>query len=311
MRVLDALLLVFCLGSVAVAQTAADRQPSSPAAEAATGQTTAPATAGGAQTITVGADAHEVRAQLEDLLRRYPPELGRILKMDPTMLSNQQYLSQYPPVQQFLTVHPEIARNPAFYLDFVRQSYDYTRPTDPRSRALDIWNTTIESISVFLVVVFIASMIAWLVKTVLAHRRWLRASRVQTEMHNKLLDRFAGTNELLAYVQSPAGRRFLEAAPIPVDASADRPVSAPLSRILWSVQAGIVLVIGGFGLQFVSANVIEEVAQGLWTLGVLATAFGLGFIAAGAFSFVMSRRLGLFDALAPPRPGERSDSPIV
>ena len=67
-------------------------------------------------------------------------------------------------------------------------------------------------------------------------------------MHNKLLERFAGTNELLAYVQSSPGRRFLEAAPNPCGGrSRGPPIGAPLSRILWSVQAGIVLVVGGFG----------------------------------------------------------------
>jgi hypothetical protein len=143
---------------------------------------------------------------------------------------------------------------------------------------------------------------------VLNHRRWLRLSKIQNEVHNKLLDRFAGTNELMSYVQSPAGRRFLEAAPIPLDDATDKPISAPLSRILWSVQAGIVLVIGGLGFQYVSRRAMEEVSEGLWTMGVLATAFGLGFIAAGAFSFVMSKRLGLFDTSA--RRAARGDAPV-
>jgi hypothetical protein len=300
MRVLNALVLAVCFGSVAFAQSSPVRQPAAP-----------PATPPPAPTMQVPAletDAREVREQFEILLSRYPPEVGRILKMDPTMLNNEGYLAQYPAVQQFIAAHPEIIRNPGFYLEFVRQSFDYTRPTDPRSRALDIWDSTIESVGVFIILVFVSSMIAWLVKTVLNHRRWLRTSKVQTEVHNKLLDRFAGTNELLSYVQTPAGRRFLEAAPIPVEAQTDRPVAAPLNRILWSVQAGIVLVIGGFGFQYVSGQVIEEVAQGMWTVGVLASAFGLGFIVAGAFSYIMSRRLGLLEPPAAPWRDERSDS---
>ncbi|HUE88714.1 MAG TPA: hypothetical protein VMO26_21770 [Vicinamibacterales bacterium] len=261
--------------------------------------------------LALETDARQVREQLREILNKYPPEVGRILKMDPTMLSNQPYLEQYPAVQQFLAAHPEIARNPGFYLEFVRQSFDYTVPTDPRLRSIDIWSDFLEGTAVFVVIVFISSMVAWLVRTLLHHRRWLRTSRIQTEVHNKLLDRFASTNELLTYVQSSAGRRFLEAAPIPVEAATDRPIAAPLNRILWSVQAGIILVIGGFGFQYVSGRVIEEVAQGMWTLGVLATAFGLGFIAAGAFSFVMSRRLGLLDPPAPLRDAEHGDSPVV
>lgn len=302
MRVLHGLLVAICFSSVAMAQGPPASQPADAGQSPAQPVRSVPA---------LETDAREVRSQFEQLLRKYPPELGRILKMDPTMLANQQYLVQYPAVQQFLAAHPEIIRNPSFYLQFVQLYSDFTQPTDPRSRALEIWNDTLEMLGVFFTVVFISSMIAWLVKTLLRHRQWLRTSKVQTDVHNKLLERFAGTNELLAYVQSPAGRRFLEATPIPVESSSDRPISAPLSRILWSVQAGIVLVIGGFGFQYVSGRVIEEVAQGMWTIGVLSSAFGLGFIAAGAFSFVMSRRLGLFEPPPSVRGGEGGDSPAI
>jgi hypothetical protein len=296
MRVLTTVLFAAAIGTGVLAQGV-------PAPDASQPPRPAP--------VAVETDARQVREQWREILSRYPPEVGRILKMDPTMLSNQPYLAQYPAIQQFLAAHPEIARNPTFYLEFVRQSSDFTVPTDPESRAIAMWSDILEGISVFAVVVFISGMVAWLIKTMLNHRRWLRTARVQTEVHNKLLDRFAGTNELLTYIQTPAGRRFLEAAPIPVEAATDRPIGAPLSRILWSVQAGIVLVVGGFGFQYVSGSVVPEVGQGLWTMGVLGTAFGIGFIIAGAFSYVMSRRLGLLDPPAPLRDPERGDSAVV
>lgn len=293
MRVLFALMLAVACGTGAFAQ----QPPATPAP--------VPAAAG------VGfEDARQVREQFETLLMKYPPEVGRILKMDPTMLTNEVYLRQYPGIQQFLTAHPEIARNPSFYLEFVRLTSDFTRPVDPRSRAIDMWSRTIESVSVFAVVVFVASMIAWLVKTFLNHRRWLRMARVQTDAHNKLLDRFAGTNELLTYVQTPAGRRFLEAAPIPVDAPVERPLAGSMSRVIWSVQAGIILVVGGFGFQYVSGGMLPEVADGMWTIGVLSVALGLGFILAGAFSYVMARRFGLLEPPALPSRGQ-GDSPAL
>ena len=46
---------------------------------------------------------------------------------------------------------------------------------------------------------------------------------MQYQVHNKLLDRFTSNEDLLAYVQTPAGRRFLESAPIPLqDEAPDR-----------------------------------------------------------------------------------------
>jgi hypothetical protein len=262
--------------------------------------------------VTLETDARQVREQFEALLMKYPPDVGRILKMDPTMLTNQQYLAQYPGIQQFIAAHPEIARNPAFYLEFVRQAYDYTRPVDPQSRAMEMWRSIYEGLGVFAIVVFISSMLAWLVKTVLNHRRWLRTFRIQSEVHTKLLDRFAGTSELLSYIQTPAGRRFLEAEPIPVEAAvAGGPIAAPLNRILWSVQAGIVLVLGGLAFQYISGRVMPDVDQGFWVIGVLATALGLGFILAAGFSFVISRRLGLLETAGSLPPRERGDSTAV
>jgi hypothetical protein len=295
MRVLAVLALAMTYGTGVLAQPARTPAPPSQAPPAA---------------ATLETDARQVRDQLESLLMKYPPEVGRILKMDPTMLTNQQYLAQYPALQQFLTAHPEVARNPTFYLESVRFSYDYTRPLDPQSRTMDMWRNMFEWLSIFAVVVFISTMVAWLIKTVLNHRRWLRTFRIQSDVHTKLLDRFAGTSDLLAYIQTPPGQRFLEAAPIPVEAVSDRPVSAPLNRILWSAQAGIVLTVGGFAFQYISGSVDQDVAQGFWAIGVLGSALGVGFILAGAFSYVISRRLGLFDT-APPLPArERGDSVV-
>jgi hypothetical protein len=255
----------------------------------------------------VEADARETREQLRELLSRYPPDLGRILKMDPTMLQNQAYLAQYPGLAAFLAAHPAVVHNPGYFLEFVRQSYDYTEPADPKRQAIDMWRNVLDGVAVFTVMVFVGGLFAWLVRTVLDHRRWLRVSRVQTEVHNKLLDRFAGTGELLAYVQTPAGQKFLEAAPIPLDPGS-RGIAAPLGRILWSVQVGVVLVIGGLGFQFVSGRVIQEVAEGLWMIGVLAVAFGLGFVLSGVVSYALSRRLGLLEPTTPLATPERGNT---
>jgi hypothetical protein len=43
-------------------------------------------------------------------------------------------------------------------------------------------------------------------------------SKVQTEVHTKIVDRFTANDDLLAYIQSPAGSKFLESSPIHLDA---------------------------------------------------------------------------------------------
>ncbi|HEX2120116.1 MAG TPA: hypothetical protein VHL59_00605, partial [Thermoanaerobaculia bacterium] len=208
---------------------------------------------------------------------------------DPTLWSNREYLAHYPALAAFAAAHPEVAHSPGYYLESVWIPSDPT----PETASFRMWEDLIEMISIFGAVLIIAGVFTWLIKTLIDHRRWSRVSRVQAEVHNKLLDRFAANEDLLAYVKTTAGRQFLESAPIPLDAG-PRPVPAPMGRVLWSVQAGVVLTAFGFGIKLVSWSVDKDVAQPLSALGVLAVALGLGFILAAAVSYSLSRKLGLW-----------------
>jgi hypothetical protein len=87
--------------------------------------------------------------------------------------------------------------------------------------------------------------------------------------------------------------------------AAPRSVGAPLGRILWSIQGGVVLIAGGIGLQVVSARVADDASQPLHALGVLGIALGLGFLVSAIISFVISQRLGLIE---PPAPALRTET---
>jgi uncharacterized membrane protein len=77
---------------------------------------------------------------------------------------------------------------------------------------------------------------------------------------------------------------------------ATRSIGAPLSRILWSVQAGVVLAIAGAGALFLSGRMLDEASQFFYVIGVLALALGAGFVVSAVASYALSRKLGLFDA---------------
>jgi hypothetical protein len=143
-------------------------------------------------------------------------------------------------------------------------------------------------------------LLVWLIRTFIDYRRWSRLAKVQTDVHSKILDRFNANEDLLAYIQSPAGSKFLESSPIKLDAG-PRSVGAPLARILWAVQGGVVLVAGGIGLHVISGQAGDDAAQPLHALGVLAIALGLGFLFSAALSFVISQRLGLIETPPPQR----------
>jgi len=244
-----------------------------------------------APTVT-GVSAEETRRDLEELLKQYPPSLPRILRLDPSLLNSPEYLRPYPALAAFLTQRPEVAHNPGyFFAEYENNFGDPRLRLTAQERAVDMWRNAIEGFMIGVLLLGIGAAVLWLVKTLVEHRRWSRLSKIQTDVHNKLLDRFTANDDLLAYIQTPAGRRFLESAPIPVDSP--RAMAAPLGRILWSAQAGAVFTVLGAGLFAVSQNSLEEVAAPLGAFGVVIVALGLGFIVSALVAYALTRRFGL------------------
>ncbi len=233
------------------------------------------------------ADARATRVQFQQLLRQHPPAVGEVLQRDPSLLMKADYLSPYPVLWAFLQKHPEIARNPSFFLG----SFEYWEPR-PQDRSLEMFNTILAGAGVAAGVSALLGVFVWVVRSMIDHRRWLRLSRVQAEVHTKLLDRLTTNEDLLTYIQSPAGRRFLESAPITME-SEPRTSPAPVARILWSLQAGLVLAALGSGFWLVQHNVTPEAAEGFFIIGVLALSLGVGFTASAVLAYVVSTRMGL------------------
>src|SRR3984893_1608086 len=222
-------------------------------------------------------NAPDTQRRLYELLQQYPPSLGQVLTLDPTLLTNQAYLEPYPALAAFLAQHPEIAHNPGFFLGGfqVSRRFDYN---DPKVAVIRTVQETLAGVALLIGFLTVIGAITWVLRSVIEHRRWLRVSKTHTDTHTKLLDRMTSNEDLLAYMQSPAGRRFLEAAPIPLD-SGPRALSAPLGRILWSVQAGFVVVFAGGGLiysstRFAGNSTFSEIELPLFVVG--ATAVGIG-----------------------------------
>jgi hypothetical protein len=270
-RALAAALLISSLPAVALAQDAA--QP--PAAV----------------DLSSRQPAQQVRERFMEILSRQPPSLGRVLKLDPALMLNDAYLAPYPEVAQFLRQHPEVPRNPSYFLERISIQ---TGSQSARTQDLREFSRMIGSFTAFLVFLVVTGVVIWLIRTVIEQRRWGRLSRIQAEVHTKLMDRFSSNDELMAYVQTPSGRRFLESGPSPL-AEAGPAMSAPFARILWSVQAGVVGVMAGIGLIFVSGRLTDEPSQFFYVVGIVTLALGLGFIASAGAAYALSRRLGLFN----------------
>ena len=254
------------------------------------------------QTVT-GRDAEETRRSFYEVLEQYPPALGYVLRLDPTLLTNQAYLASYPSVAAFVAQSPDIPRNPGFYLEKFNPNYYTERyESDPKAQAIGMWNDALQFLGAFAVVGAIVFALFSFLKYIVEYRRWHRTAKQNAEVHNKILDRFGSNEELLAYIDSPAGRRFLEATPIAQAAPPERSVSAPFGRILISVQLGILLIALGAGFLMIADRAIEEVQPVLTSLAMLGFCLGVGAIGSAGASYALSRKLGLLQERPEPRP---------
>jgi hypothetical protein len=242
--------------------------------------------------------AEQVREEFRNVLRQYPPALGRVLLLDPTLLGSAAYLEPYPALRQFLASHPEVARDPIYFLGHLSQSTwaEERQPGDQlRREALSTWRGMFNDMVVFAGFLLFAFTLGWIIKYIVDHRRWLRTTRTQSEVHGKLLERMTSSEDLKVYMDSEAGQRFLQAAPLALESANQQSVGAPFSRILWSVQVGVVMVALGVGFMFVRRGLEPEVQQMVGTWGTLAIALGIGFAISAAASYVISSKLGLLD----------------
>jgi hypothetical protein len=233
-------------------------------------------------------NATQTREELHSILRSYPPQLAAVLRLDPTLLTNQAYMATYPDLTAFVTQHPDVIHNPGYFFGGVADG----ESSEGGYRA---WREIAGDIGGFTVFLIFMGVLIWTIKTLIEQRRWSRLSAIQTEVHSKLLDRFTSNEELLAYLQTPAGKKFLETAPISLEAG-PRPMSAPVGRIFWSLQTGLVLVAAGIGFDRVSLRFPAPGSAGLYGVGVIALLVGIALVLSSGIFYLLSKRFGLWPA---------------
>jgi hypothetical protein len=246
----------------------------------------------------------DVASTQEELLRllRLSPTLTTVVARDPSLLSNQEYVRRNnPQLAQFLENHPEVALNPDFYL-FTHLNVD-GHPDQALER--EVWPNLPEmragrglseelagDVAPAMVFLCVLGAILWLTRVFLENRRWSRIFKLQTDVHGKLIDRFGSSQELLNYMGTEAGKRFLEAAPIPVDFEPQQRMPNAVARVLTPLQIGIVLVLLGVGF-LVLRHAEADMRIPMLVLGTIFVMPGLGFILSAGITWVLAGRLGL------------------
>jgi len=240
--------------------------------------------------------------QLMSLLR-VSPQLANVVSSDPSLLSNVDYVSRSnPELAQFLTQHPEVTRNPSFYLfQELRQPgqkhYDILEPKegferhdrDERSQA----DRLMQDIAPILALAIFALATMWLVRLLMESRRWKRVFTEQSAIHGKLIDKMANSQELLGYMETDAGKRFLEATPIAIESGGQQRMPNVVSRILSTTQVGVVMTLLGAGLLGLRNSVGSDGATATLVLGIVTLMPGLGLMLSAGLTWVMARKLSL------------------
>ena len=279
-------------------------------------QAAAPASPSGQSVAPNDREVAEVQSELIRLLR-LSPTLTTVISHDPSLLSNQEYVARNnPQLAAFLSAHPDVARNPDFYLFSHLRRVD-GQPDEALERAVwpDVyraqerpspWERFWDGVIPLLAFAFALVAILWLARVFVENRRWNRIFKMQSEVHGKLIDKFTSNQELAAYMETEAGRKFLEAAPIPVAFDQNQRVPSAVARVLTPLQAGIVMVLLGIGLLLLR-HAGQDLDRPMLVLGTVVLMPGIGFIISAGVSWLLAQRLGLMPAETP-APG-RLDSP--
>jgi hypothetical protein len=246
----------------------------------------------------------ELEATQEQLLKllRTSPTLTTVIAHDPSLLSNMDYVNKNnPQLGQFLVQHPDIARNPEYYL-FTNLDLRGGRRYQALERA--VWpdmgpppqnsgpERVIEPIAALGAFACFLGTLAWLIRQLLENRRWSRIFKLQSDVHARLIEKFGTTQELAAYMETEAGRRFLEAAPIPIGIENDQRMPNAVARVLTPLQIGVVLVLLGVGF-FLLRNIHADIHIPMLILGTIALMPGIGFILSAGITWLLAGRLGL------------------
>jgi hypothetical protein len=123
--------------------------------------------------------------------------------------------------------------------------------------------------------------VAWIVFSTI--RRY-KTAKLQAGVQSKLLEKFGSGQELLAYVQSDAGKQFLD--------SLTMEQRTPYGRILGATQAGVILVLLGLALLFLRSRV-PGAEEGFLVSGTLTFTLGVGFGLSAVLSYFLSKSFGL------------------
>jgi flagellar biogenesis protein FliO len=138
---------------------------------------------------------------------------------------------------------------------------------------------------------FFAALV-WIIRIFVDSRRWNRTFKQQSEIHGRLIEKLGTNQDLVAYMETEAGKRFLMNSPNASDLEFGQRMPNTVSRVLTSLTTGIVLALVGVGFLLLR-NAGSDTPEPMLITGTLLLMPGIGFILSAGVTWVLARRLGL------------------
>lgn len=129
-------------------------------------------------------------------------------------------------------------------------------------------------------------LMAWILGGIIGafkHRAQLKA---QTDLYNKMLEKFGTAREFMDYIQSDAGKVFFERLAVEP--------ATPLTGIINSIKIGVILTLLGLGIFLTSGVIGTTDSQNImFIVSIIVAAVGIGFLVSSAISYRLSKTWGL------------------
>jgi hypothetical protein len=248
-------------------------------------------------------DVADVQEQMLHLLR-LSPTMTAAVAADPSLLADQPYVARSnPELAQFMASHPDIARNPEFYLFSKLDPSDRRRdkalervvwpdlmplPSYQRSTAADV----VDKMTPIIIVPAVFLAFVWIIRIFVDSRRWNRTYKQQSEIHGRLIEKLGTGPDLVAYMETEAGKQFLTASPIAPGSASYQHMPNAVARVLTSLSGGIVMTLLGIGFLLLR-NAGPDMPEPMLVVGTLLLMPGIGFILSAGVTWVLAQRLGL------------------
>lgn len=152
-----------------------------------------------------------------------------------------------------------------------------------------IVNSLLNTVSAVVIGTAIIICAAWIITSIVTSVKQRANTRTRAEVYNRLIDKFGAAPELVEFLQSDAGLRFIE------EHSVD--TSQPLMKILSSIRLGVSLALVGGGMLVVGNVWDNTLGKDLYDVislgGTIVLTAGVGFIIAAVISYKLCKSWGL------------------